>query len=147
MKANRKDNNLKNFRPAQSDLDLKFSASSLHVINWLNIRSNSFSLNMVAGCGRLNNLGWSMIQSSFYSCSVLHSQVLSYDIIIRKCTVCSDLFNFSGIILAGFPHRILPLREGGWMWFLVEVEFCQTGFYSLLYTLVGEFYIAGWWCG
>lgn len=68
---------------------------------------------MVAGCVRLNNLDWSMIQSSFYSCSVLHSQVLSYDINMRKCTVCSDLFNFSGIILAGFPHRILPLQEGG----------------------------------
>lgn len=54
-----------------------------------------------------------MIQSSFYSCSVLHSQVLSYDINMRKCTVCSDLFNFSGIILAGFPHRILPLQEAG----------------------------------
>lgn len=60
-----------------------------------------------------------MTQSSFYSCNyktitiVLHSQVLSYDINMRKCTVCPDLFSFSGIILAGFPHRILPQQEGG----------------------------------
>lgn len=54
-----------------------------------------------------------MIQSSFYSCSVLHSQALSYGSNMRKCTVCSDLFNFSGIIIADFPHRILPLQEGG----------------------------------
>lgn len=27
--------------------------------------------------------------------------------------MCFDLFNFSGIILAVFPHRILLLQEGG----------------------------------
>lgn len=79
-----------------------------------------------------------MIQSSFYSCSFLHSQILSFDVIMRTCVVCSDLFNFSGIIPAGFPHRIFSLQEGG-----LNVVFGKGGvlpnriLYSALYSARG----------
>lgn len=112
----------------------RFKVFSFHVISWLIIRSNPFSLNLESGWW-LNNLGWRILQSSFYSCSFCHSQVLSYDVIMRTCIVCSDLFCFSGIILAGFPHRILPLRESG-----LNVVFGKCGvllsriLYSALYS-------------
>lgn len=54
---------------------------------------------------------------------------------MRKCTAWSDLFHFSGPLLAHFPPRTLPLQQCG-----LNVIFGGSGVLSnRISALLGEF--------